>query len=160
MADDDKLKSVTGLPTQYSDDLPDYFWKPKLAAIDDVIAGRSNWNVEGNAHGKEFKFIVQTVLEKGVPGPTRSAFEAEIAERAAGLRSQLSRWAESARKSGLFERGWLIATLAWGNWGQGSDIDVVVQHLAAGKEASTWDELMKLTGHKVDLLRLEELPES
>jgi hypothetical protein len=78
MADDKKLDRVGPLPTRATDDLPDYFWKPKLQAIDDVLAGRANWNVETDAHGAEFKFFVGTVLTKGVPGTVRAGFEAEL----------------------------------------------------------------------------------
>ncbi len=78
MADDAKLKSVGGLPTKATDDLPEYLWKPKLLAIDDVLAGRRNLQVERDAHGAEFKFFVGTVLTKGVPGTVRAGFEAEL----------------------------------------------------------------------------------
>ncbi len=78
MADDPKLEHVAGLPTKRTDDLPEYFWKPKLQAIDDVLAGRRNLTVERDAHGEEFKFFVGTVLTKGVPGSVRAGFEAEL----------------------------------------------------------------------------------
>jgi hypothetical protein len=78
MADDAKLKGVGGLPTKATDDLPEYFWKPKLQALDDVLAGKRNANVENDRHGAEFKFFVGTVLTKGVSGTVRSAFEAEL----------------------------------------------------------------------------------
>ncbi len=84
MADDVKLKRVAGLPARTTDELPDYLWKPKLTAIDDVLAGRRNWNVELGAHGPEFKFFLTTVLGKGVPGNARAAFEAELAATPAG----------------------------------------------------------------------------
>ena len=51
MADDPKLKNVAGLPTKKTDDLPEYFWKPRLQAIDDVLAGRRNASVENDRHG-------------------------------------------------------------------------------------------------------------
>jgi hypothetical protein len=79
MADDKKLTGVASLPTHETDDVPEYFWKPKLSAIDDVLAGRKNSTVENDAHGKEFKFFLDTVLTKGVPGKTRAAFEKEMA---------------------------------------------------------------------------------
>jgi hypothetical protein len=79
MADDDKLKDMADLPTKYSDDLPDYIWKPTMKAIDDTLAGRSNSVVENDSHGKEFKFFINTVLQKGVPATTRTAFEKDFA---------------------------------------------------------------------------------
>jgi hypothetical protein len=78
MADDEKLKRLGGLPTKTSDDLPEYFWKPKLQAIDDVLAGRRNWNVETDKHGAQFKFFVGVVLTRGVPASVRAAFEADL----------------------------------------------------------------------------------
>lgn len=84
MADDEKLKNVTGLPTSYTDDLPDYIWKPTLGAIDDTLAGKSNSSVDWNEHGKEFKFFVGTVLSKGVPATTRTAFENDFKALPAG----------------------------------------------------------------------------
>jgi hypothetical protein len=84
MADDEKLKGMTGLPTTFTDDVPDYFWKPTLQAIDDTLAGRSNSTVNSNAHSNEFKFFVGTVLSKGVPGTTRTAFEKDFGALPAG----------------------------------------------------------------------------
>lgn len=84
MADDEKLKGVAGLPTTSTDDVPDYIWKPTLKAIDDTLAGKTNWTVENDEHGNEFKFFVSTVLMKGVPATTRTAFENDLAALPAG----------------------------------------------------------------------------
>lgn len=84
MSDDEKLKGVTGLPYAHTDDLPDYIWKPTLRAISDTLAGRPNRTVDNDAHGKEFKFFLQTVLQKGVPATTRTAFESAMAALPAG----------------------------------------------------------------------------
>lgn len=78
MADDPKLKGVGSLPTKKTDDLPEYFWKPRLQAIDDVLEGRRNASVANDAHGDEFTFFVGTVLTKGVPANVRAGFEAEV----------------------------------------------------------------------------------
>ena len=78
MADDHRLDRVRGLPTRTTDDLPEYFWKPKLQAIDDVLAGRRNFNVDTDRHSAEFRFFVGTVLTRGVPGSVRVSFEAEL----------------------------------------------------------------------------------
>jgi hypothetical protein len=77
MADDDALQDIADLPLTWSDELPEYWWKPTNAAIEDVIAGRTNALVERNALGKEFKFFLNTVLGKGVSAATRKAFEDE-----------------------------------------------------------------------------------
>jgi hypothetical protein len=84
MADDDKLKNVSGLPTNYSDETPDYFWKPSGKSIDDVLAGRSNSTVDSDALGPQFKFFIGTVLAKGVTGETRTAFEKAVKALPAG----------------------------------------------------------------------------
>ncbi len=84
MADDEKLKAMTGLPTQSSDDIPEYFWKPTLEALNDTLEGRQNNTVDFDAHGKEFKFFVGTVLKNGVPATTRTAFEKDLAALPAG----------------------------------------------------------------------------
>ncbi len=84
MANDKKLASVTGLPTATTDDVPDYFWKPNLAAINDTLAGKSNPIVNADSHGREFTFFVQDVLEKGVSGVIRQEFEAAIKALPAG----------------------------------------------------------------------------
>lgn len=97
MADDEKLKGISGLPTTTTDESPEYFWRPKLQAIDDVLAGRRNGNVEGDAHGREFKFFVGTVLTRGVPGPMRAAFERELAALPAG-RIDAEKAAELAKR--------------------------------------------------------------
>lgn len=78
MADDAKLAGLAGLPTRVTDDVPEYFWKPKLGAIGDVLAGRRNPVVENDAHAAEFKFFLQAVLSRGVPGQKRAAFEAKF----------------------------------------------------------------------------------
>ncbi len=83
MADDAKLASLA-VPTKSTDDLPDYFWKPTLGAITDTLAGKPNNTVNWNANGKEFSFFVQTILKKGVPATTRTAFEADFARLPAG----------------------------------------------------------------------------
>jgi hypothetical protein len=84
MADDEKLKDVTDLPTKFTDDIPEYFWKPKLGAVEDVLAGRRNSVVDNDEHGPEFKFFINTVLSKGVPGQTRAAFETKFQALPAG----------------------------------------------------------------------------
>ncbi len=84
MADDEKLKGLAGLPTTYTDDLPDYIWKPTMRALTDTLAGKTNSVVENDRHAAEFKFFVSTVLMKGVPATTRAAFEKELAALPSG----------------------------------------------------------------------------
>src|SRR5207249_1876076 len=53
-------------------------------AIADTIAGKSNSTVDSDNLGPQFKFFVGTVLKSGVPGTTRTAFEADVAKLPAG----------------------------------------------------------------------------
>ena len=73
-----KVTKFLLLPVRKTDDLPDYLWKPKLQAIDDVLAGRRNATVANDRQGAEFTFFVGTVLTKGVPASVRAGFEAEV----------------------------------------------------------------------------------
>ncbi len=77
-ADNAALRSVTGLPTRETDNIPEYFWKPRMDAVADVLAGRPNAVVDRDNNGREFRFFVEKFLKSGVPGTTRSAFEAKI----------------------------------------------------------------------------------
>ncbi|MBI3186099.1 MAG: nucleotidyltransferase domain-containing protein [Myxococcales bacterium] len=82
------------------------------------------------------------------------------AHRAAELRARLADWAASAVRAGIIRRAWLIGSLAWGSHGEGSDVDLVVEGLGVERETQTWVELCDLVQGSVDLLRIEELPES
>ena len=79
MADDSSLSSITGLPTTKSDELPDMIRKPSMKIINEVIAGKENWDVENQKYGPEFKFFVNKFLMNGVSGAKRKAFEADVA---------------------------------------------------------------------------------
>ena len=48
MANDAKVNGIAGLPTTEADDIPDYFWKPNMDAITDVMAGKKNDIVEND----------------------------------------------------------------------------------------------------------------
>ena len=75
MADDPKLAGATGLPTRASHELPEYFWKPTLRAVDAALAGTNDPAIDVDPRALEYRFFVSTVLEKGVPGSMRAAFE-------------------------------------------------------------------------------------
>jgi len=76
--------TIAGLPTKETDDVPEYFWKPTMQALEDTLAGRQNDVVDRNPYGEEFKFFVGKVLKNGVPATTRTAFEKELAALPAG----------------------------------------------------------------------------
>ncbi len=83
-ADDHRLKGMRGLPTRQSHELPEYFWKPTLKAIDDALTDRPNRAIDSDPLGEHFRFFLGTVLRQGVPAPTRARFEAEVASLPAG----------------------------------------------------------------------------
>jgi hypothetical protein len=78
MADDPKLDGARGLPTRASHELPEYFWKPTLGAVEDALDGTADRTIDSDPRAREYRFFVGTVLKKGVPGSTRAAFEAEV----------------------------------------------------------------------------------
>jgi hypothetical protein len=85
MADDPKLAGATGLPTMASHELPEYFWKPTLEAVDAALAGTSDRTIDADPRASEYRFFVNTVLEKGVPGSMRSAFEDALSKLPPGF---------------------------------------------------------------------------
>jgi hypothetical protein len=84
MADDPKLDGARGLPTRASHELPEYWWKPSLHAAEAGLTGKPDAAVDGNPFAREYRFFTGTVLNRGVPGAVRSAFEAEVAKAPAG----------------------------------------------------------------------------
>lgn len=72
------LAGVAGLPATTSDGLPDYLALPRHELTDAALSGAAHRLLEaGNPEGARFRFLVGTVLARGVPEPTRAAFEAE-----------------------------------------------------------------------------------
>lgn len=57
-------------------------------------------------------------------------------------------------------RAWLIGSLAWGGFGERSDVDVVVEGLASEAATRLEQVLVRMAGVPVDLLHLETLPEA
>lgn len=69
---------VTGLPVTTSDGLPDYMAIPKHELTDASLANSPHrLLVPSNHEGVRYKFLVGTVLARGIPEATRAAFEAE-----------------------------------------------------------------------------------
>jgi hypothetical protein len=77
-ADSKKLDGIENLPTRSCQELVEYFWKPDLSAVDAALTGRAHPVVDNDIHGSKFRFIVGTVLPRGVPATLREAFEAEV----------------------------------------------------------------------------------
>lgn len=69
---------VGGLPVTRSDGLPDYMAVPRHELTDAALADAPHRLLDpSNTEGARFRFLVGTVLARGVPEPTRAAFEAE-----------------------------------------------------------------------------------
>ena len=92
-----------------------------------------------------------------------------LRERAAGARVRRERRAEALRarvqeivREGLpaGARAYLIGSLAWGGFGERSDVDLVVAGLSGGEVAHLERALATAVGVEVDLLRLEDIPAS
>jgi predicted nucleotidyltransferase len=90
---------------------------------------------------------------------------ARVAREAAEARRSLAvaaarRVCQSLVSRGAVGEAWLVGSAAWGGFGDGSDVDVVVRGLEARAVADVADELARATDLPVDLLRWEELPPS
>ncbi|MDP2276453.1 MAG: hypothetical protein Q8N23_04310 [Archangium sp.] len=77
-ADDPQLEGVRGLPTRASHELPEYLWKPTLRAVEAGLTGTPDHTIDADPRAREYRFFVGTLLTRGVPGSTRSAFEAAV----------------------------------------------------------------------------------
>lgn len=99
--------------------------------------------------------LARTLVER------RRAAALRTSRRAGELRVALAETLATARERGIIDRAWLIGSLARGAYGPGSDVDVVVEGLALEDSGALWGELVeRLRTDRVDLLRLEELPET
>ncbi len=78
MAHDLAAAGVSPLPIPDSDGLPDYIAYPKHE-ITDATFENGTHRLLGPSHsdGARFRFVVGTVLARGIPDATRAAFEAE-----------------------------------------------------------------------------------
>ena len=89
--------------------------------------------------------------------------ERELAARE--VAAQTARFATVAAVAGFRNeagpfRAWLIGTLAWGEFDEASDVDVVVDGLDAPGRLELEARVAKATGRAVDLLPLAGLGES
>lgn len=80
--------------------------------------------------------------------------------QALALRHAVDREMSDVLAEGVIRRAWLIGSLAWGSFGPGSDVDVVVEGLAPESSGLLWDRLCGRLGVRVDLLQIENLPEA
>ncbi len=90
MAHDLAQAGLQGLPVTTSDGLPDYIAYPKHELTDASFEGAPHWLLAPHSDvGVRFRFLVGTVLARGIPDPTRRAFEdaafADVTPDAASL---------------------------------------------------------------------------
>lgn len=69
---------------------------------------------------------------------------------------------EEAVRTHLPEQGraWLIGSLAWGGFGERSDVDLVLSGVGSAQATEIEDAVVQAAGTAVDVLELEELPAS
>jgi hypothetical protein len=78
MAHDLVAAGLRGLPVTTSDGLPDYIAIPKHELTDASFEGGEHRLLDsGHGDGLRYRFLVGTVLARGIPDTTREAFEAE-----------------------------------------------------------------------------------
>jgi hypothetical protein len=79
MAHELAAEGVGPLPVTASDGLPDYIAVPRHELTDAALEGRPhNLLDSGHGDGLRFRFLVGTVLARGIPDATRQAFETEV----------------------------------------------------------------------------------
>lgn len=80
--------------------------------------------------------------------------------RADALRTTVGGLARTARSLNQIQRAWLIGSLAGGNFGRHSDVDVVVEGTRGDVRAELWAQWSKALDAPLDLLRYEELDDA
>jgi predicted nucleotidyltransferase len=96
--------------------------------------------------------LVQTLLRR-----QREQREQQ-SKRAAALRHRVEEEARALVAAGTVRRVWLIGSLAWGSFGVGSDVDLVVSGCPPERAALLWRDLSSALEIGIDLLRFEDLP--
>lgn len=73
MADSPEVANLD-VPTKYSDEKVAYFWRPTLNELKDLLAGARDATIDNATQAKQLRFFA-AVLDRGVPGVNRDAFE-------------------------------------------------------------------------------------
>ncbi len=97
--------------------------------------------------------LARTLVSRHAERRAREEARAEV------LLDSLHREVSALKRQGAVERVWLIGSLAWGHFGSGSDVDLVVQGVSEEFVPALWDELTRRLRAPVDLLRIETLDE-
>src|SRR5437868_4734218 len=90
----------------------------------------------------------------------RKAELEENGRRARAVRHHVEAEACALVADGWARRAWLIGSLAWGDFGIGSDADIVFEGLGSDRTGAAAARLSAAAEVEVDVLRLEDLPES
>lgn len=77
MANDPKLTEISGLPTRSSSAVPRDLFVPNHWFVDAILNDIPEPSLKHSLYGPHLKFLVGSVLARGVPGRTRAAFENE-----------------------------------------------------------------------------------
>jgi predicted nucleotidyltransferase len=80
--------------------------------------------------------------------------------RATALRGRLRDATARLRREGRLDAAWLIGSLAWGGFGERSDVDVVARGMDPARVGAVWADLVDTLDARVDLLCFEDLPEA
>ena len=81
-------------------------------------------------------------------------------DRATALRERLHDVTGRLHREGRLDAAWLIGSLAWGGFGERSDVDVVARGVDPARVGAVWADLVDTLDVPVDLLRFEDLPEA
>jgi predicted nucleotidyltransferase len=89
----------------------------------------------------------------------RRKVELEAADRRAiEIRGLVNSEVAALLAEGVARRAWLIGSLAWGNFGVRSDVDLVLEELAIDRIGATSERIASRVHASVDVLRIEEIP--
>ena len=80
--------------------------------------------------------------------------------RAKEVRGLIDVEAAALIAEGVAARAWLIGSLAWGNFGVRSDVDLVFQGLRVDQLGAIAARVASRVNAPVDVLRIEEIPEA
>ncbi len=98
--------------------------------------------------------LFQTMVSRQRVARTEQLKNAEV------LKERVRQAVAAAMREGLIQKTWLIGSLAWGEHGEGSDVDLVVLGVAPTDIDALWARLAVSIGGELDLLRFEELPDA
>jgi predicted nucleotidyltransferase len=83
---------------------------------------------------------------------------AERERRAAQIRADVEAQLRASLPAG--GRAWLIGSLAWGEFGERSDVDLVLKDVDAAEASRIEEAVARAAGAPVDLINLDDLPAS